>query len=273
MPLIQVNNTRLFVDEIGSGPTIVFLHGGFGLDSSYFRPYLDPLSQWFHCLFVDLRGNGRSDEVEATSITLPNILKDLEALRAHYQLGSWVIMGHSGGGLVSQLYGLRYPHSLRKLIIMSSFGQIPFDAPDWREGPKRFDLPQATRGFNTFLKGVATDDEYRKANLDIAPLFFADPEKADLTPFMHIQYRVAPFNQLFNTHGKTNLLPDLPKLAMPLLAIHGREDWRVPVAEAERVVDLVPDGNLLVLGNAGHFPFFEQSQECVVAIRDFAQES
>src|SRR5215471_5981216 len=68
---LHANGTRLFFDVVGSGlrpreaamqpkPTLLVLHGGPGLDHSYFRPNLDPLSEDAQVLYLDLRGQGRS---------------------------------------------------------------------------------------------------------------------------------------------------------------------------------------------------------------------
>ena len=85
MTTASVNNTFLYYDRIGNGPTLLFMHGGFGMDASYFRPYLDPLSQHFDCIFLDVRGNGRSAALTKDQITITHIIDDLEALRRHHQ--------------------------------------------------------------------------------------------------------------------------------------------------------------------------------------------
>jgi proline iminopeptidase len=270
--LASINSTQLYFDRMGSGSAILFLHGGFGMDSSYFHPFLDPLAQDYDCVFLDVRGNGRSTSIPATEITIDHILSDFEALRRHLGIARWTVVGHSGGGLLAASYGLAHPEAVHRVILIGSFGRIPFRAPEWIAAPKRFHLPTAQQAFDQFRAGITTDAEYRAASLAIAPLFFADPATADLRLFQNIQFRVVPFNAMFDNHGVIDLIPRLAQLPMPLLALHGRYDWRVPCAEAELVATTALHGRFLLLEDAGHFPFFEKPHDCVEAIRDFALE-
>lgn len=266
---IAVNTTTLYYERIGSGPTLLFLHGGFGMDASYFRPFLDPLAKDFDCIFLDIRGNGRSDPLPAESITMDQITIDLEEMRRQLGIKKWTVIGHSGGGLAAESYALAHPEATDRVILLGSFGRIPFKAPEWIDAPNRFHMPTAQAAFDQFRAGVTTDADYRNACFAIAPLFFADPTKADLTPLTKINYRVVPFNAMFDNHGVVDLIPQLSTLKPPLLAIHGRCDWRVPFLEAELVATTVPHGRFLLLEDAGHFPFFEKPLECIAAIREF----
>lgn len=270
--MIDINNTQLYYDRIGSGPALLFLHGGFGMDSSYFRPYLDPISQHFDCIFLDVRGNGRSAALPTDQITISHILKDLEELRTQLGISKWTVAGHSGGGLLAGSYAIAHPTSTHRVILLGSFGRIPFKAPEWIAAPKKFNQPKAQAAFNQFWKGITTDADYRTACMGIAPLFFANPAKADFSTLSKVIYRIVPFNAMFDNHGTVNLIPQLKTLQRPLMAIHGRCDWRVPFSEAELVATTVPHGRFLLLEDAGHFPFFEKPTECCDAIRDFVLE-
>lgn len=288
VPLLSINSIQLYYDRIGRGPALLFLHGGFGMDASYFQPYLNPLSQNFDCIFLDIRGNGRSAELPANQITIAHILDDLEALRTQLKIENWTVIGHSGGGLLAESYGLAHPKTTHCVVLLGSFGRIPFKAPEWIAAPKKFNQPQAQLAFDQFWKGITTDAEYRSACMGIAPLFFANPAKAQQVPvtccipdttsnrylltLSKIAYRIVPFNAMFDNHGTVDLIPQLKQLGPRLLAIHGRCDWRVPFSEAELVATTVPHGRFLLLEDAGHFPFFEKPRECCDAIRDFVLE-
>ena len=55
-----MNDTALFFERFGSGLPLLVMHGGPGLDHSYFRPWLDPLGAFAELIYDDHRGNGRS---------------------------------------------------------------------------------------------------------------------------------------------------------------------------------------------------------------------
>ena len=71
MPTVIVDTpgttgASLYASSIGSGPILLALHGGLGLDHTYLRPALDPLADIAQIVYLDIRGNGRSREPEGT---------------------------------------------------------------------------------------------------------------------------------------------------------------------------------------------------------------
>jgi proline iminopeptidase len=43
-------------------PTLLLLHGGPGFDHSGFKPGFNETAEYAQMIYLDLRGNGRSDE-------------------------------------------------------------------------------------------------------------------------------------------------------------------------------------------------------------------
>ncbi len=87
---VLVNGVRLFFDVEGSGlvpdgpamrgkPTIVLLHGGPGFDHSIYKPVLSSLADIAQVVFLDHRGNGRSDPGPQSSWTLAQWGDDVHA--------------------------------------------------------------------------------------------------------------------------------------------------------------------------------------------------
>src|SRR5690242_8008307 len=55
---------------IGSGPdTVIVLHGGPGLQSSYLLSVLDPLARDRTLIYYDQRGRGQSDLVDSSALS------------------------------------------------------------------------------------------------------------------------------------------------------------------------------------------------------------
>jgi len=65
-----------------------------------------------------------------------------------------------------------------------------------------------------------------------------------------------------------DLRPQLKKLTIPTLLIHGAED-PVPPATAEEIHQVLPNSKLVILKNCGHFSFVEQPQKCFAEIKKF----
>ena len=78
----KTKDVRLYVTELGSGPPVIFLHGGPGNDFNYFidaaRPHIDR----YRFIFFDQRGSLLSPvgAAQTKSVTLAVLVDDLEAL-------------------------------------------------------------------------------------------------------------------------------------------------------------------------------------------------
>lgn len=256
---IPVGSCELYAEVFGQGPALLCLHGGFGFDHSYFRPYLDPLAESFQLILLDLHGSGRSDPRSIAQLQMDQIIGDLEVVRNYLQLEQWAVLGHSGGGLLAGLYAGRSPQSVSHLLLVGTFPRYPFEAPGWAQAIADCGDPAIQRGVQMFLDGVTTDGEYREAVLRIAPLFLADPSHAGLAPFERIQYRVIPFLAALENHDTIDAGAALRGYPGPVLVVHGEQDYRVPLREAQRWCDYSTHARLEILPHAGHFPFIEQA--------------
>src|SRR3954470_18520230 len=100
--LVDVGDTRLYVEERGSGSLpLVVLHGGPGLDHTMFGPYLDALGDACRLLLVDQRAQGRSERCDPSTWTLEQMAADVSALAAALQLDRYAVLGHSFGAFAA----------------------------------------------------------------------------------------------------------------------------------------------------------------------------
>ncbi len=266
---LPVTGTRIFIEVLGNGPAIVLLHGGFGLDHSYFRPYLDSLALKHQLVLVDLRGQGKSDCISEDSPWMDYVSDDLETIRGQLRLDQWSVLGHSGGGLLAGNYLATHPDRVKKMIIVGGFPAYPFAAPEWIAHAQQHPDHATMSGIQMFLDGIENDRQYREAYLKIAPLFFANSELADLTPFENINYRAAPFRTAIKGQPRLNAGEAVRGLRHPTLVIHGNRDYRVPIDEARRWLDYLPQAKFVEVPDAGHYPFIEQPILVTKIIADF----
>src|ERR671928_796126 len=92
---------RMFVQEVGNGFPLIVLHGGPGLDHTTFRPWLDPLGDEFRLLYVDERGQGRSERVDPETLSLEVFARDVDLLAEALGLDRFALLGHSFGAIVT----------------------------------------------------------------------------------------------------------------------------------------------------------------------------
>src|SRR3954449_3141758 len=100
--LVDVGDTRLYVEERGSGSLpLVVLHGGPGLDHTMFGAYLDALGDACRLLLVDQRAQGRSEASDPETWTIRQMAADVCALAAALHLDRYAVLGHSFGAFVA----------------------------------------------------------------------------------------------------------------------------------------------------------------------------
>src|SRR5213082_2819873 len=92
---------NLNVEEVGSGFPLIVLHGGPGLDHTMFRPYLDALGDEYRLLYVDERGQGRSQRVDPATLSLEVFARDVDLLAETLGLDSFALLGHSFGAIIT----------------------------------------------------------------------------------------------------------------------------------------------------------------------------
>jgi proline iminopeptidase len=128
---VRVNGVRLFFDVEGPGlvpegpvmrerPTVVFLHGGPGADHSHYRPAWSALADVAQLIYLDHRGNGRSEHGPRELWTLAQWADDVRAFCDTLGLVKPIVLGASFGGIVAQAYATRHADHPGKLILVST---------------------------------------------------------------------------------------------------------------------------------------------------------
>ncbi|MCH8620305.1 alpha/beta hydrolase [Undibacterium sp. TS12] len=128
------DEVRQYVLEVGKGPTVVVLHGGFGAEHSYLLDPLLPLTNKRKLVFYDQRGSLRSPAGQL-EVSLPKMVEDLEALRQQLGEEKLVLLSHSMGGAVAMAYLAKYPDRVRGLVLTGPVLPIPL-SDDFKKAPQ-----------------------------------------------------------------------------------------------------------------------------------------
>lgn len=276
---VSVSEGELYYRTYGSGEPIIVLHGGPGLNHSYFLPGMAELAKNYQVTFYDQRGSGKSHNFEIISrtITLHHFIEDLEALRKNLGYQKFILVGHSWGGLLAMSYALKYPKNLKSLILIGSIAPHKIGHDITRSEYKRKtallgDKIQKLEKNPRFYQGdPALVSGYFKL---LFTVYCHKPEDAqklsfDLTPKSALQgFQVhSLFNKEFFSKN-FDLREGLKKLDVPTLVIHGKSDL-IPVSIAEEIAQSIPDAKLVLMDECGHFPYLEKPEEFFKIIRGF----
>jgi proline iminopeptidase len=260
---------KLFRDIEGEGAPLLLLHGGYGLDHTYFWPWLDPLRM--RLILPDQRGCGRSPRDGLEQATFATLSADLEDLREELGLERWTVLGHSFGSYVALDYAHRYPERVQKLALVA--GAPALDYPDviGANLMKRGTPEQAALLQKAMSAPLESDDEFRRGWNLILPLYFHDFDPTVAARMDEkIRYSAPALFHGFRMLSRFSALPWLQDLRMPTLVAGGRDDWIAPPTQgSERLARGLPHAQLAIFEQSGHFPFIEEQERFLSVLTEF----
>ena len=163
----------LYVEEVGAADGIpaLFLHGGPGSGAQHLhRRLFDPSR--FHAFLFDQRGAGRSHPyLSLEANTTQHLIADIEAIRAHFGIDRWLVVGGSWGSTLAIAYAETHPERVSGLVMRAIFLGTREEV-EWAfvEGPQWFRpdlyadfvglLPEAERAdpLAAYLRRLADPD-------------------------------------------------------------------------------------------------------------------
>src|SRR5213593_1819509 len=98
---------RIHYRDVGKGPPIVILHGGWGYDAYPFDRQLGALAPRFRIVIPDRTGYGGSEPLDTLPIDFHQRAADeTRAVMAALDLDRPILWGHSDGAIIALLVGL-----------------------------------------------------------------------------------------------------------------------------------------------------------------------
>ncbi len=277
-----LNGTRLYFDVEGSGyvpsgermrnrPVCIVLHGGPGSDHSDFKPWLSPLAEHMQIIYLDQRSNGQSERVDPASCSLEQLADDVEAFRNYLGLGKIILLGHSFGGMVSQVYATKYAESLHKLVLVCTAPSSDF-YPAALEFVRPIATPQQLSLIPELFEGRIEDEQQLIHWWETCyDLYFHQPDELLMTetgnrPIGSLEvsnYTFKHFIPAYDVRSK------LSSLKVQTLIIGARYDWITPFSQAEEIHRLLPESQLVLFEHSGHMPFIEENDTFIQLVSSF----
>src|SRR6202795_3495809 len=132
---VAIHGHKIFYAVRGSGPTVVFLHGGGDSGEHSFARQLDVFSAHHHIVAPDQVGQGRTPDVPGP-LSYTAMMDDTAALLGMLKLQHVDIVGFSDGGILALMLAVRHPELVRRLVIsgvnIAPEGLRPEDLADLR---------------------------------------------------------------------------------------------------------------------------------------------
>ncbi|MGH2609117.1 MAG: alpha/beta fold hydrolase [Tepidiformaceae bacterium] len=229
---IPVPGGRLWTASEGAGVPVVFISGGPGC-CDYLEPASQPLAGVARTIRFDARGCGRSSE--SAQYALETSLSDLEAIRAHYGVDRWVLVGHSAGADMALLYAMTHPDRTLGFVCLSG-GRI-HDDRSWH----------------------AEYSRARDAGLE-PDLDYAYPPNLEVNRQLNAAWKAYI--------KRPSLLRHIAEVQAPALFVYGDRDIR-PSWPCEQVAALLPHAEFHMLPGANHNLWLTHGEELSQLLRQF----
>jgi proline iminopeptidase len=274
---------RLYVRELGRGLPIVVLHGGPDFDHEYLLPDLDRLAGRFHLVYYDQRGRGRSFSGQPPDgVTIATEMEDVDRVRDWTSHASIALLGHSWGGLLALEYAIRHPDRVSHLILVNTAPASHASMLVLRHKLVASRSPQQAARMAELL----ADPAYRAGDIEADAEYYRIHFGSALRRPDQLDHVIRQLRVGFTSEGIVaarlieddlyaqtwsvadyNLIPELRRLRIPTLVIHGERDL-VPVDVALEIASAISGSHLIVLNDCGHFAYLEQPDSVLSAITE-----
>lgn len=241
---------------IGSGPEKVIVIGGWLGDHSVFQPIYPWLDrERFTYCFADPRGYGGSRSI-AGECTNAEAAGDVVALADALGWQKFHFIGHSMMGKVAQYLAAHHAGRLKSVI-----GVTPVPAC-------KIELDEGTYG----LFSTAWEVPANRGTICMATTGFRHTKtwEAHMTAESLRTTEAEAFRKYFFMWTAEDFAADMAGVSVPFLALTGEHDAGVPTDFVKAtILAWMPQAELHILRNAGHYPMQETPIHFVTVCEDF----
>jgi len=244
------DGARIAWASVGEGPPLVkaanwLNHLEYDWESPIWKHVFRELTRRFRLVRYDERGNGLSDW-DVDDLSFEAFVDDLETVVAAAGLDRFSLLGVSQGCAVSIAYAVRYPGRVERLVLYGGFanGWIHGSASTvarhdamktlMQQGWGR-DNPAFRRLFTALYVPDGTEDQKRW--LDDLQRVTTSPENAV---------------RLLHAIGAIDVRDLLPRVAVPTLVLHARDDAVVPFGNGRALAAAIPGATFVPLPGRNH---------------------
>jgi pimeloyl-ACP methyl ester carboxylesterase len=239
-----INGLKMYYEIEGLGEPLVYIHPALGHAALNSFP---ELAARHSVIKVDLQGHGRTADIPERPLSIEQYAEDVVALLKHLGIAKADFLGQSYGGATAVMIAIRCPAVVGRVAAYgATYG--PREAAH-NSDMLRFDAPP-TADARAF-------DYLRESYKTVAP----DPD-----------YWPRIWNKVAELEWQGFSRAELASITAPVLIILGDRDF-VRVEHAIEIMKLIPNAELAVVPDSGHFALYSEHEKVIPIIQHFLEKS
>lgn len=254
MSMIVIDNQTVHYEVFGRGRPVLFLHGWMG-SWRYWFPTIEQVAAKYRAYSFDFWGFGesrRKNTPESIQNYSHQVIRFLDALG----IDKVLLVGHSMGGMVALKTALDYPRRIAKVVTvgapivgssLSWFLKLTYYQP---VADTLTRAPWLRRFLFRHFLGETNDPAVHEI-LDDSLKSSAITLQRSIASMLH-----------------TDLRPELARLTVPALIVHGGRDEIVNPNQAS-LFHHVPLAQVVVMPKSRHFPFLDEPEQFNMLLLSF----
>lgn len=255
--LTTKDGCTLYYDVKGKGSDLLLI-SGLGGSASFWDAPRKTLAKHFRTISFDHRGTGRSEGARGPH-TIQQVANDAIAVLDQVSAKDVSVIGHSTGGVVTQVLAVKYGQRFKRLVISGS----------WIKSDEKFRLL-----FNARRELLQNRQWSLYQNMTYAvgyPQDWIAKNKSEIERSARAKPKsLAALHARIDMLLKVDLTKATPKIPHPSLVIGAADDAIVPFHHSEEVAHAIPRSKLIGL-DGGHFFPRTRTDEFLDAVLPFLE--
>ncbi|MFU8813379.1 MAG: alpha/beta fold hydrolase [Balneolaceae bacterium] len=293
--LMSIDGMEVHVNDVGSGPTLLMLHGMFASLHTW-DAWADAFHDEYRVVRVDLPGFGLTGPHPDGDYSLRASMHLLESIRDELQIDRWTVIGNSMGAGLALSYAQLFPDHTDGIVLFNGGRLLSLPTRADRESTGQ---PPATEERRTaearpsrVLQALG-NPVLRKMLSVMTPKFLISSALGEVygnaerlqpeTVTRYYQLLRREGNRqayLSRTQGSTREPAELPPLpepvgisesAIPVLILWGELDSWIPVHRGRQLHNAIPHSELILYPDLGHVPMEEDPARTIADVRRFLE--
>lgn len=265
---IKIGAVNTNYHDIGEGRPVFFIHGsGPGVTAwANWQLNLAPIAKHgLRCVAPDMMGFGYTDAPEELHFSKDDWVDHFAAFVDSQTSEKIAIVGNSFGGAIALAYAIRFPERVDRMVLMGAAG-LNFPITDeldkiWGHIPTLENMVNMMKIFAYNPALVKKDLAELRHNASLRPGVM------EAYSAMFPEPRQEAVRALASDEGA------VAKVEASTLIIHGHDDRVIPVDVSKRLFELLPNSEIHMFRNCGHWTQIEKNSRFNALVGEFLSSS